>query len=85
MKIIRNDFYKSLIVALLSLLAFIGNSIHTQQTDIASRLRIVELNQARIMERMGIEPMAAGAQSVQKAALEADVLLAIKNQGKQKP
>ena len=55
MKVIRNDIYKSLIVALLSLLAFIGNGIHTQQTDIASRLRIVEINQARIMERMGIE------------------------------
>ena len=55
MKVIRNDIYKTLIVALLSLLAFIGNGIHTQQTDIASRLRIVELNQARIMDRMGIE------------------------------
>ncbi|MBE3144111.1 MAG: hypothetical protein IMZ61_09345 [Planctomycetes bacterium] len=55
MKVIRNDIYKALIVSLLSLLAFIGNGIHTQQTDIASRLRIVEINQARIMDRMGIE------------------------------
>jgi len=59
MKVIRNDIYKSLIVALLSLLAFIANGIHTQQADIASRLRIVELNQARIMERMGVDPIIA--------------------------
>ena len=62
----RNDFYKSLIVALLSLLAFIGNGIHTQQTDIASRLRTVELNQARLMERLGIDPIVADIRSASK-------------------
>lgn len=66
MKVIRNDIYKSLIVALLSLLAFIGNGIHTQQTDIASRLRVVELNQARIMERLGVDPIIADIRKAHK-------------------
>ena len=66
MKVIRNDVYKSLIVMLLSLLAFIANSIHTQQVDIAGRLRLVELNQARIMERMGIDPIVADIRSASK-------------------
>jgi len=66
MNIIRNDIYKTLIVALLSLLAFIANSIHTQQVDIAGRLRTVELNQARIMERMGIDPIVANIRTASK-------------------
>ena len=62
----RNDIFKTLIVVLLSLLAFIGKGIHTQQTDISCRLRIVELNQARIMERMGVKPMTHSYESIRR-------------------
>jgi len=44
------------VIALLSLVAWIGTGIHTQQADIAERLRTVELNQAKMMGVMGVEP-----------------------------
>ena len=53
----KDDIFKAIVTALLSILSFIGMGIHSQQSDVACRLRIVELNQARIMERMGVESL----------------------------
>lgn len=50
------DILRVLMVALLSILAWIGKDIYTQQAKIAERLRVVELNQAKMMGVMGIEP-----------------------------
>ncbi len=53
---VKDDIFKTVVAVLLSLLAWIGNGIRTEQIDMACRLRLVELQQVRIMERMGIEP-----------------------------
>lgn len=65
----KNDIYKivvmilmSAITALLSLLINIGSAVLSQNRDILGRLRTVELNQARLMERMGVQPKASSAQ-----------------------
>ena len=57
MSVNRDDIYKVLFSCILGLLIYIGSSILDTQRDIACRLRIVELNQARIMERMDIDPV----------------------------
>jgi len=56
LKIKAGDILRVLIIALLSVLAFIARGIYTQQADIARRMHIVELNQAKIMTVLGIEP-----------------------------
>lgn len=64
MSVSKDDIFRTLIAVVLSLLAFICNSIRTEQADLGSRLRIVELNQARIMERMGVERLFSSASGV---------------------
>lgn len=51
-----HDILRALIVVLLSLVAWIGSGIHTEQANISERLRVVELNQVKIMAVLGIEP-----------------------------
>lgn len=51
-----HDVLRALMIALLSLVAFIGRDIYTQQASVAERLRCVELNQAKMMGVMGVEP-----------------------------
>ena len=46
-----------MLAIILSLLAYIGHGIKSEQIDMACRLRSLEISQARIMERMGIDPM----------------------------
>ncbi len=41
---------------LLSLIAWIGKDIRAEQFEFKWRLRIVEMNQVKIMANMGIEP-----------------------------
>jgi len=53
----RDDVFRTVIAIILSLLAYIGNGIRNEQNDMACRLRNVEINQARIMERMNIDPV----------------------------
>jgi hypothetical protein len=57
MSISKDDVFKTLITALLSLVVWIGVNVLDNQKDFSCRLRIVELNQARIMERMSIKPV----------------------------
>ena len=54
-----HDLLRAVIVVLLSLVAWIGSDIRAEQTNIAKRLHAVELNQAKIMAVMGIEPYSA--------------------------
>jgi len=54
----RDDVFRAAIMMALSLFSYVGHGISTQQADIACRLRIVELNQARIMQQMGVEVIA---------------------------
>jgi len=61
----RDDVFKVVISVLLSLLSYIGLGIHNQQADISQRLRIVELNQARIMERMGVDSVGFNSDGLQ--------------------
>lgn len=70
MSINRDDIFRIVIAVVLSLLAFIGNEIRSEQIDINCRLRTVELNQARIMERMGIQNIAS---SVEKQTYSGSV------------
>jgi len=53
-RISRDDVFKVVLAALLSLCTYIGHGMQVSQADISCRLRIVELQQARIMERLGI-------------------------------
>ena len=53
-----HDILRAILIVLLSLVAWIGRGIHTQQADIDRRLRVVELNQAKMMGVMGVEPCA---------------------------
>lgn len=57
------DLLRGLIVVLLSLVAWIGSGIHTEQANISDRLRSVELNQVKIMAVLGIEPHAKDPQN----------------------
>ena len=57
MRISKDDIFRTVIATVLSLLAFIGLGIRSEQIDIGARLRIVEINQARIMERLGVNPI----------------------------
>lgn len=61
MSISKDDIYKLLITCLLSLIVYIGTGMLENQTDISRRLRIVELNQARLMERIGVKPVSFNA------------------------
>jgi len=54
-RINHDDVFRIIVSIILSLLAYIGQGIKTEQVDIAYRLRLLEINQARIMDRMGIE------------------------------
>ena len=54
-RINHDDVFRIIVSIILSLLAYIGQGIKTEQADISSRLRLLEINQARIMDRMGIE------------------------------
>ena len=58
-----HDLLRAILIVLVSLLAFFARGIHTQQADIASRLRIVEKNQVRIMTVLGIEPFSKDPQN----------------------
>ena len=51
-----HDLLRVVLIVLVSLLGLIARGIHTQQADVAMRLRIVEKNQVKIMAVMGIEP-----------------------------
>ncbi len=53
-----HDVLRAILIVLLSLVAWIGRDIHAQQTNVAQRLRVVELNQAKMMGVMGVEPCA---------------------------
>ena len=53
-----HDVLRSILIVLLSLVAWIGRDIHAQQANVAQRLRVVELNQAKMMGVMGVEPCA---------------------------
>lgn len=57
MSVSKDDVFRTVIAVVISLLAYIGNGIRTEQIDMGCRLRILEIQQARIMERMGIEPI----------------------------
>jgi hypothetical protein len=50
----KDDILGYVIGLLLSLLVFIASSIKYEQIDIAARLRAVEIQNARIIERLGI-------------------------------
>jgi len=50
----HDNIFRLVITVILSLLAYIAFGIRAQQTDFSKRLRIVEINQARIMERLGV-------------------------------
>ena len=52
----HHDLLRLLLAALLSVLAWIGLEIRAEQVNIANRLRLVELNQAKIMTVLGINP-----------------------------
>jgi len=67
-RIDRDEILRFVTAALLSLLAWFGQGIYRQQADILARLRTVELNQARLMARMDVEPVAYDPQCVQKAS-----------------
>jgi len=54
-RINHDDVFRIIVSIILSLLTYIGQGIKTEQADISSRLRLLEINQARIMDRMGIE------------------------------
>jgi hypothetical protein len=54
-RINHDDVFRIIVSIILSLLAYIGQGIKIEQVDISSRLRLLEINQARIMDRMGIE------------------------------
>lgn len=62
LKIKVGDILRALIVALLSITAFIGRDIRNQQVDVSQRLHKVELNQAKIMTVLGIEPYSSQTQ-----------------------
>jgi len=62
MTIDRDDIFRTVIGIVLSLLAFIGYGIKVDQADISCRLRAVELQNARIMERLGITDIVKNAQ-----------------------
>jgi len=51
----KDDFFRWVITAFLSLIAFFGLQIRLDQADMSCRLRVLELQNARIMERMGIQ------------------------------
>lgn len=51
-----HDILRAVIIALLTLLSWIASQIHSEQVNIANRLRDVELNQAKIMAILQIEP-----------------------------
>ena len=54
----KHDVYKIVITLLLGVLAMIGRGILNNQRDISRRLRAVELNQAAIMQQIGVDPIA---------------------------
>lgn len=54
MSINKDDIFRTIIGIVLSLLAFIGMQIRCEQADMLARLRVLELQNARIMERLGI-------------------------------
>ena len=62
-----HDLLRAVLIVLLSLLAWIGRGISAQQVDIARRLHIVELNQAKIMGVLGVEPYSSDEQNRQEA------------------
>jgi len=64
----RDDIFKVVITSLLSLLAYIGSSMQSSQADIVCRMRLMEIQQARIMERLGIEASAEPASSPRRAS-----------------
>lgn len=70
MSISKDDIYKVLITSLLSLIVYIGVGVLNNQEDISCRLRIVELNQARLMERIGVKPVSFLAEPLRETASE---------------
>jgi hypothetical protein len=59
MSVSKDDVFRTVIAMVLSLLAYIGHGIKSEQIDMACRLRSLEISQARIMERMGIEQVSS--------------------------
>jgi len=58
MSISKDWLFQTVITILLSLLCFFGAQIWSKQADFDCRLRTLELQNARIMERMGIKETA---------------------------
>jgi hypothetical protein len=56
---IKEDLFRYLFAALMSLITFFGAQIWSNQADMACRIRSIELQQARIMERLGITDSSA--------------------------
>jgi len=54
----KDDFFRWVVSALLSLIAFFGLQIRLDQSDFSCRLRVLELQNARMMERLGIQETA---------------------------
>ncbi len=65
MSVSKDDVFRTIIAVVIALLAYIGNGIRTEQIDQGCRLRIVELQQARMMERLGIDPILAAVGKLQ--------------------
>lgn len=57
-KISNNWIFQTVITILLSLLTFIAAQIWCQQRDMSGRIRLLELQQVRMMERLGIADVA---------------------------
>ena len=86
----KNETYKvlvmllmSTITALMSLLVYIGSNVLAQNTDILIRLRTVEINQAVLMERLGVKPKASSADIVRELSKKTAILNRSKNQPNQ--
>lgn len=71
MSISTDNVFKVLITSLLSLIVWIGSSVVDNQKDISRRLRIVELNQARIMERIGVKQTSNNPDPLQGMSIKA--------------
>jgi hypothetical protein len=58
-KITSTEIFRALVVALMSLVLWIAQDIQSHQADILCRLRIVELNQAKILGTLGVKPVSS--------------------------
>ena len=64
MSVSKDDVFRTVLAVVISLLAYIANDIRTEQLDMACRLKFVEIQQARIMERMGIDDRPASSKAM---------------------